>query len=163
MKHLWCQKCGATENLSAWHTVNLCPSCKPKRVRKAQPYHPGIYRREREKRSGNPPHLAWIRKQACVLGLLSCRGQKVHAHHVRRDTGGGTALKPPDTATVPLCVSHHLEGHNKGWQTFEGKYGIDLRAASIFYAQKSPFVDTATDLDLTITPRPKGAINNAQK
>lgn len=50
------------------------------------------------------------------------------AHHVYDGVQGGTALKPDDSRTVPLCQSAHEEFHRIGKQSFEAKYGLDLEA-----------------------------------
>ena len=60
-------------------------------------------------------YKAFVRGQPCLyknwLGR-DCDGP-VEAHHVRKGTDGGTALKPSDGFSVPLCNRHHqmIEGH----------------------------------------------------
>lgn len=83
-------------------------------------------------------HANWVRHMPCCIGRPECRGRKIHAHHVRRGTGGGTGRKPEDRWCVPLCISHHMEGHQTGWQTFEKKYQIDLRQLAEYLASISP-------------------------
>lgn len=93
------------------------------------------------KRSGESTlHLAWIRSMPCAVHRHTC-GQKTHAHHVRRATGGGTGHKPDDRWAVPLCCTHHAEGHQTGWVTFEAKYGVDLRAIAEGLAATSPYLE----------------------
>lgn len=88
----------------------------------------------------NPRHLSWIRKLPCSVHGPDCRG-RVHAHHVRENTGAGTGLKPGDAWTVPLCGEfHHLEFHRIGAQSFAAKHGIDLRALAIRLASASPHI-----------------------
>ena len=57
------------------------------------------------------------------LPCLVCQGQRVHAHHVHSRGAGGD-----ESDLVPLCASHHSEGHQHGWKTFGKKYAIDLPA-----------------------------------
>lgn len=47
-------------------------------------------------------------------------------HHVRRSNNSGTAIKPPDTACVGVCVAHHLDIHQGGEKTCSARWGIDL-------------------------------------
>lgn len=72
----------------------------------------------------DPKHLAFVRSQPCCVP--GCTRTPVQPHHVRTAANSGTALKPPDTETVPLCVAHHAEGHRTGWRTFEDRHGVDL-------------------------------------
>lgn len=63
--------------------------------------------------SGDSGRLAWVRQQPCVV----CGQVPSEAHH---RTGGGMALKNPDSETFPLCTRHHREFHDaagafKGW------------------------------------------------
>jgi len=74
----------------------------------------------------DPKHLAWVRLQPCCVP--GCSRPQVEAHHVRTAANSGTGLKPPDTATVPLCAVHHLQGHSIGWRTFQDSHGVDLMA-----------------------------------
>lgn len=84
-----------------------------------------------------PPHLWWIRELPCAVACGQCLG-RIQAHHVRRETGGGTGLRPADCWAVPLCGYHHAEGHRIGWLTFEASHHIDLRAFAITLAARSP-------------------------
>jgi hypothetical protein len=61
----------------------------------------------------------------------------IQAAHVRRNTDGGTALKPHDKWCVPLCMKHHSEQHRADL-TFEAKHQIDTREKALEYAAKSP-------------------------
>lgn len=87
------------------------------------------------------PHLKWVRSHfACLVEGRAghvCQGL-MRAHHVRENTGAGTGLKPPDFWVIPLCDSAHREGHDKGWRTFERKYGVDTRAEAQKAAEQSP-------------------------
>jgi len=52
------------------------------------------------------PYLAFIIDHPCCAP--GCLLPADHAHHfARRHGGGGVALKPHDTFTVPLCDPHH--------------------------------------------------------
>ena len=78
-------------------------------------------------------HLEWIRSLPCIVpGCRVWRLTGVHAHHVR--IGAGTALKPGDDMTIPACYSHHSQGHDRGWKTFEAKYGLNLEACAAWLA-----------------------------
>ena len=66
-------------------------------------------------------HLKFIRKQRC---LWCGKYRPNEAHHIRIDTNGGTALKPSDCYTVPLCFWCHKRLHKKGERTFWAKTGI---------------------------------------
>ncbi len=70
----------------------------------------------------SPRHLAYVRSLPC--SVPGCSRGDIQAHHVRK--GAGTALKPADAHTAPLCMTHHSEGHSVGWRTFEVRHGIDL-------------------------------------
>jgi hypothetical protein len=89
-------------------------------------------------------HLNWIRLMPCCVNAPECRGIRMHAHHVRRNTGGGTALLPDACWAVPLCARHHLEGHHCGWITFESKYGLNLRERAEEFAAASPYLHLTT-------------------
>lgn len=99
----------------------------------------------------NPAHIKWIKSLSCAVKGHDCRGP-VTAHHVRRNTDGGTALKPSDKWTVPLCdgihgavEGHHQEGDRIGWLSFEQQYNIDLRALAIRLAEASPHIQKRTE------------------
>lgn len=50
---------------------------------------------------------------------------RVIPHHeppIGRDHGSD------DDDTVPLCIEHHDERHNRGVETFWTRYGVDWRA-----------------------------------
>ncbi len=83
----------------------------------------------------DPKHLAWVRRQPCCVP--GCQRTQIESHHIRTAANSGTGLKPPDTATVPLCAVHHLQGHSLGWRTFQQAHGIDLTAIAAEYARLS--------------------------
>lgn len=71
----------------------------------------------------------------CVPG---CDFYQSVVHHERRGTGGGTAYKPPGPeAAVNLCPVHHQIGHDIGWQTFERRFGVDLKMVAAGQAMVS--------------------------
>lgn len=86
-----------------------------------------------------PQHCKWVRlSHACACdGKGGCEG-RMEAHHVRENTGGGTGLRPPDWWTIPLCARHHKECHDRGWKTFEAKYGFSMREMAESLARVSP-------------------------
>lgn len=77
----------------------------------------------------SPGHLQWIRGHECCVAKqceYGCEG-RIQAAHVRCETDGGTALKPSDKYTVPLCASHHAIQHLIGEPEFEKRYGIKMK------------------------------------
>lgn len=71
-------------------------------------------------------HFERLRASPCSVAKC-LNSYRSLVHHERRGTGGGTGLKPPPQHCLPLCGFHHEEGHQIGWQTFEARYGVDLR------------------------------------
>lgn len=87
-----------------------------------------------------PSHLKFVRGFSCsALGRCDheCSG-KIEAHHVRAGGNGGVGLKPDDSRCVPLCSAAHKELHDKGHETFETKYKLDLAAIAHRLWQISP-------------------------
>lgn len=89
-----------------------------------------------------PSHRAWVRGFPCLVhgcepNLREPETMVIEAAHVRRNTDGGTALKPHDKWCVPLCMKHHREQHRADL-TFEAKYRIDTRERAIELAAASP-------------------------
>lgn len=84
---------------------------------------------------GNVAHLSWIRRQPCCVP--DCGLIPIHAHHVRAAATAGTALKPSDRDTVPLCYFHHAELHRRGVETFQAEHGVDLGVEVAFYRAAS--------------------------
>lgn len=89
-----------------------------------------------------PSHRAWVRSHGCCVP--GCKPDPddeltriIEAAHVRRETDGGTALRPHDRWCISLCLKHHREQHRADL-TFERKYGIDTRELSIEFAKRSP-------------------------
>lgn len=52
-------------------------------------------------------------------------GHTSEPHHVPTRGAGGV-----DKDTVPLCRTHHREWHDIGEQSFDAKYGVNLRAVA---------------------------------
>lgn len=88
-----------------------------------------------------PKHKAWIAHHSCALvwnvRAAYCAGDVVAAH-VRRRTDGGTALKPSDWWTIPLCDKHHMQQHSIGEPAFERLYNIDMKAIARTLTNQSP-------------------------
>lgn len=84
----------------------------------------------------SPAHLAWVRCQPCAV--LGCGARTCDPAHVRRGTGGGTSLKPGDQWVIPLCHPHHMEQHSIGEQSFERRYGLDMKAEAAETWARSP-------------------------
>jgi hypothetical protein len=89
-----------------------------------------------------PGHRAWVRGHGCCVP--GCQPdpadpltQSIEAAHVRRNTDGGTSLKPHDKWCISLCAKHHREQHQADL-TFEARYGIDMRALAVEFASRSP-------------------------
>jgi hypothetical protein len=82
----------------------------------------------------NRRHLDWIRTLPCCVP--GCQRPCI-PHHVRTAANSGTALKPPDTETVPLCHEHHQELHDKGRITFQRKHAVDLAEIAAWCAAAS--------------------------
>lgn len=90
-----------------------------------------------------PQHLQWIRTHRCCVDNAECDGT-VQAAHVRNSfltpehEKGGSALKPHDKWTIPLCRHHHDLQTRKGEAWFERTYGIDMGASAQVFAAQSP-------------------------
>lgn len=86
--------------------------------------------RNRHKNRGRPPeksipgYLQWLRGRPCLIEGPECGG-KIHACHVDHGGDKGMGTKVADHFAVPMCTAHHAEQHNKGWRTFEKRYGFD--------------------------------------
>jgi hypothetical protein len=157
-----CRKCGAETGLTKWFSVLFCqehlperpcldckkrPSEVPFRVASHRRciacerahligLHRGYVAKKPKRRPADSPHVKWVRTLPCLIHGKTCGGGT--AHHVRIATGGGTALRPDDRWCVPLCHELHMEGHDKGWLTFQAKYRVDLRAEAAKIAALSP-------------------------
>lgn len=83
-------------------------------------------------RNRDEAYLAWIRQQPCLLarqqaeGRATCNGP-IDPHHVIPDGGGKVGSKVDDRRAVPVCRYHH-EQAQRGRETFEAQYDIDLEA-----------------------------------
>jgi hypothetical protein len=58
--------------------------------------------------------------------------------HVRRGSGAGVGQKPDDWNTISLCRDCHAEQHRVGEQTFEKRFGVNMRTLADEFAAKSP-------------------------
>lgn len=148
-----CRVCGRTSREAAFPPMSkhLCHACKAAsriaRELRIEARGPRVAETVREDDGRcNEQHIRWIKRLPCAVRGHDCRGL-VTAHHVRRNTDGGTGLKPSDKWTVPLCdgfhgavEGHHQEGDRIGWISFEDKYGVDLRALAIKLAAASPYL-----------------------
>ena len=89
-------------------------------------------------------HKEWIEQQGCYAMYAACYpgycSGPIVAHHVRTAANSGAGMKPSDEWLVPLCDKHHKEGHQKGWKTFERKYGVDLKAIAKELARENHYV-----------------------
>jgi hypothetical protein len=56
-------------------------------------------------------------RDCAAHSLKGCYGDHVAAH-LRVGTDGGTATKPSDCFTSPLCWGHHEEQHRRGEMAF---------------------------------------------
>lgn len=82
-------------------------------------------------------HSEYIRTRRCLVGW-NCEGDVV-AHHIRSvAAGAGTGIKPGDEWLVPLCHKHHMEGHDKGWRSFERRHSINLAEKAADYWRRAP-------------------------
>lgn len=103
----------------------------------------GVETHEREKRRGDSPeHLAWIRKQPCVVtGFGPCDPH--HLMRVEKGRGGcrGTGITNPDIFTLPLTRHVHdaLPHNNHEREFLLDKAGIsDPVTTALEYAKRSP-------------------------
>lgn len=88
-----------------------------------------------------PQHRQWVRQtRACIVE--GCEDRMIEAAHfdgpVPVEDMGGKGLKRHDRWVFPCCHLHHREMHNGGWQAFEAKYGVNLKAAAEALAKASP-------------------------
>ncbi len=85
----------------------------------------------------DPAFIAWIRGQHCCVPVGKYwwpdrpTGIVEPAHVQTRGAGG---LDKGNT--VPMCQQHHAEQHTLGIQTFQKKYGIDLKREAADYARR---------------------------
>lgn len=88
-----------------------------------------------------PSHRAWVRGFPCIVpGCVVIPNDpetQIEAAHCRRNTDGGTQLKPHDKWCFPACKRHHAEQH-EGDLTFEAKYRVDCRQTALELAFRSP-------------------------
>jgi hypothetical protein len=80
-----------------------------------------------------PRHRRFVRSFECAVP--GCHGKAVCAH-LRTAANAGTALKPADWFTVPLCDEHHKEQEGRTG-TFERRHGLNLFALAAELAARS--------------------------
>lgn len=80
-------------------------------------------------------HKQYIESRHCLVGW-NCQGDVI-GHHVRTAANAGTGKKPDDKWLVPLCHKHHMEGHDKGWRSFERRHKVNLVGIAQFLWRKS--------------------------
>jgi len=83
-----------------------------------------------------PRHRAFIRQHHCVVN--GCAAEPIEVSHVRTAANAGTGLKPHDAFAVSMCFQHHWQYHRLGHLTFEGLYGLDLKAIAAEFVRRSP-------------------------
>lgn len=87
----------------------------------------------------NPKHLAWVRRQACLIAELHQCSGPIEAAHRRIGTDCGVSTKPSDCFAVPLCHGGHMEQHQIGELSFEKKYDVCFESAAGFLTRISPY------------------------
>lgn len=65
-----------------------------------------------------PEYIAWLHGRSCLLANHGGCSRAIHAHHPRRE--GGTGLKGPDWAAIPLCSNHHNHDLHGGARRING-------------------------------------------
>ncbi len=81
--------------------------------------------------------IVWIKSLVCVVP--GCYRTPCDPAHVRGSKQGGTALKPGDQWTIPLCRSHHREQHQIGEPAFGRRYRFDMVKVCRQLQQWSPY------------------------
>ena len=73
-------------------------------------------------------HLAWLRRQPCVVP--GCIASPCEASHLRTAANSGMGIKPADDYAVPMCAYHHRTGmwayHTIGHRAFEEHFKLNL-------------------------------------
>jgi hypothetical protein len=84
-------------------------------------------------------HLQHVRGfVCCVYGRADDCDGKIEAHHVGGAGESAMGEKAGDDQAVPLCTKHHRCGHDIGWTSFQGKYGVNLLAVAAMLWRTSP-------------------------
>lgn len=99
----------------------------PRRIPKA---------RKRTGRWRSIAHCNYVRGHEC--SVPGCVARPIEVAHVRRGSDGGIGRKPSDWNVLSLCRDHHSEQHRIGEESFEQRYGIDLRRVADTFAIASP-------------------------
>ena len=68
----------------------------------------------------NRHYETWVKTLPCAI----CHDDtKTDPHHLKGGGGGGIGFKETDFWLMPLCRTHHAEGHQIGWGAWEKQYG----------------------------------------
>lgn len=86
---------------------------KKRKIRKPLKF-PQLKNSLKHSQRNDPKHLDFIKTLPCCI----CFKEPVEPAHIRFKTDGGTALKPSDKWTVPLCHDHHAHQHQVGEPEF---------------------------------------------
>lgn len=93
-----------------------------------------------------PRHCRFVRSHYC--SVPGCECSQIECCHWRSAANAGTAQKPPDWFTLPLCFAHHREQHEIGQTAFEKRYGIVMREIAAEMARRSPDVEMRAEMRL---------------
>ena len=96
-----------------------------------------------------PRHRRCVRSHRCYVP--NCRSSSVDFAHLRSAANAGTGQRPHDIFGVSLCRVHHDEQHRIGADSFNKKYGIDLRGIAAEFARRSPDWEMRASLRI-VTP-----------
>lgn len=90
-----------------------------------------------------PKHHAFVRGHVCAcFKAQECEG-RIEACHYNGDDipaadKGGTGLKAHSRWVWPGCSKHHAESHQIGGESFQKKYGINLKTICEQFQKVSP-------------------------
>lgn len=90
---------------------------------RSTPINPVGDRKKRRKRwedaFGSEAYVQWVKGLPCIVE--DCERRDIECAHVKsRGAGGG-----PEHI-VPLCALHHREQHDRGVETVQDEWGLDL-------------------------------------
>jgi hypothetical protein len=83
-----------------------------------------------------PRHRKFVRSHGCCVP--GCQDYPIEFHHLRSAANSGVSQKPHDAFGVSLCAAHHVEYHQRGGESFERKYSIDLAMLAAEFVRRSP-------------------------
>lgn len=77
---------------------------------------------------GSDERVEFVASLPCVVQRPSspCAGTIENAHVAN----GGRGRKADADRVAPICTAHHQELHQIGQQSFEARYGVDLKVAA---------------------------------